>query len=91
MLALKNNKILIQLLFKSLNKNKSANLINFKHLQCFKCTAYVHISKKIWTIKTKFKFWSNKKILIEYKERNQYRVWFSEKRKTDWVIKIKNV
>jgi len=47
MLILENNKILIQLLFKSFNKNKSADLIDLKHLQCFKCIVYVHISKKI--------------------------------------------
>jgi len=47
MSAFKNNKISIQLLFKFLNKNRSVNFIDLRHLQCFKCTAYVHISKKI--------------------------------------------
>jgi len=91
MSALKNNKISIQLLFKSLNKNESADLINLRHLQCFKCTVYMHILKKIWTTETKFEPWSNKKILVKYKERNQYRVWLSEKRKIDQVIKTRNV
>ncbi len=70
MSALENNKISIQLLFESFNKNKSANLIDLKHLQCFECTAYIYISKKIWTTETKFESWSNKKILVEYKEKN---------------------
>jgi len=42
-------------------------------------------------MRTKFESQSNKKILIKYKERNQYRIWFSEKKKTDWVIKIRDV
>ncbi len=32
---------------------------------------------------TKFEPWSNKRIFVEYKEKNQYRVWLSEKKKTD--------
>jgi len=89
--VLKNNKVSIQLLFKSLNKNRSANSIDFKYLQCFECTAYVYISKKIQTTEAKFELWSNKKILVEYKERNQYRVWLSEKKKADWVIRARDV
>ncbi len=42
-------------------------------------------------MRTKFESQSNKRIFIEYKERNQYRVWFSEKKKTNWVIKARNV
>jgi len=42
-------------------------------------------------MRTKFESQSNKKILVEYKERNQYRVWLSEKKKIDWVIKARNV
>ncbi len=89
--ALENNKISIQLLFEFLNKNRSVNLINLRHLWCFECTAYVYISKKIWMTRTKFESWSNKGILVEYEERNQYRVWFSEKKKTDWVIRARDV
>ncbi len=74
MSALKNNKISIQLLFKSFNKNRSANLIDLRHLQCFECIVYVYISKKIWMMRAKFESQSNKRILVEYKERNQYRV-----------------
>jgi len=51
----------------------------------------MHISKKIQTTETKFELWSNKEILVEYEERNQYRVWLSEKKKTDWVIRTRNV
>jgi len=32
------------------------NLINFKYLQCFECTVYVYISKKIQMTETKFEF-----------------------------------
>ncbi len=42
-------------------------------------------------MRIKFESQSNKKILVEYKERNQYRVWLSEKKKIDWVIKAKDV
>jgi len=51
----------------------------------------MHISKKIQTTETKFEPWSNKKILVKYEKRNQYRVWLSEKKKTDWVIRTRNV
>ncbi len=40
---------------------------------------------------TKFEPWSNKKILVKYEERNQYRVWLSEKKKIDWVIRARDV
>jgi len=34
-------------------------------------------------MRIKFESQSNKKILVKYKERNQYRVWLSEKKKID--------
>ena len=42
-------------------------------------------------MRTKFESQSNKRILIEYKERNQYRVQLSEKKKTDQIIKVRDV
>jgi len=81
MSALEDNKVPIQLLFKSLNKDRSADPIDLRHLQCFGCTAYMHIPKEIQTTGTKFEPWSNKGILVEYEERNQYRVWLPEKGK----------
>ncbi len=39
----------------------------------------------------KFEPWSNKRILVEYEERNQYRVWLSEKKKAGWMIRARNV
>jgi hypothetical protein len=52
---------------------------------------YIHISKKKWHQDAKFEIWSNRDILIEFEEWNQYWIWLSEKEKNDRVIRICDV
>lgn len=89
--ALEDNKVPIQLLFESLNKDRSADPIDLRHLRCFGCTAYVHIPKEIRTTGAKFEPRSNKGILVGYEGRNQYRVWLPEKGKAGRVVRARDV
>jgi len=53
--TLLNNKILVQMWLKAVNKDKTTNLINLEHLRVYESTAYMHISKKQHKKSGKFK------------------------------------
>lgn len=89
--AWKKNKVSMHLLFQLLNQNKIVDSINLSHLQSFKCTAYVHIFKKIQQLEAKFKPQSNKRILVDYEDCNQYWVWLLEMGKGRRVMRACNI